>query len=41
MIANANTALRKKLATVIATMARMIGIRTAPRSTSKELPCSV
>ena len=40
-IANANTALRKKLATVSVTMARPIGIRTGPRSTLNDLPCRV
>ena len=37
-MANANTALRKKLATVIATMTRTIGISTGPRSTLNSLP---
>jgi hypothetical protein len=32
--------LRKKLAAVIATIARFIGTRTGPRSTWKDLPCS-
>ena len=39
-IANANTALRKKLAAVIVMIARPIGMSTGPRSTWKDLPCS-
>ena len=38
-IANANTALRKKLAAVSTTTTRTIGTRIGPRRTWKDLPC--
>ena len=37
--ANANTALRKKLATVKVMMASPIGMRIGPRNTWNDLPC--
>ena len=39
-MANANTALRKKLAAAMATTPTRMGIKTGPRITRKEAPCS-